>query len=77
VKVIAKNTFREIRIKSGFSTVTLAEKIGTSKQNVGQIERRVNGIAAEKAKMVTELFGVSFDDIFELVERVGSDGKTN
>lgn len=77
MKVIAKNTFREIRIKSGFSTVTLAEKIGTSKQNVGQIERRVNGIAAEKAKMVTELFGVSFDDIFELVERVGSDGKTN
>jgi DNA-binding XRE family transcriptional regulator len=69
VKVIAKNTFREIRIKSGFSTVTLAEKIGTSKQNVGQIERRVNGIAPDKAKVVTELFGVSFDDIFELVER--------
>ena len=69
MKVIAKNTFRETRIKSGFSTVTLAEKIGTSKQNVGQIERRVNGIAPDKAKIVTELFGVNFDDIFELVER--------
>jgi DNA-binding XRE family transcriptional regulator len=72
LKVFAKNNFRTTRIKKGFSAVTLAEKIGTTKQAIGQIERRVHGCGPQKAKLITEVLGVEFDDVFELVERVNA-----
>ena len=76
MKVFAKENFKTTRIKSGFSLSGLADTLEMSKQALGQIERRSNGVAPENARRIVELFGVEFDDVFELIERVGSDGKT-
>jgi DNA-binding XRE family transcriptional regulator len=68
VKVYAKETLRAARIKQGHTIVSLAKAIGTTKQTIGQVERRVNGIGPDKAKQITIALGVKFDDIFELVD---------
>jgi DNA-binding XRE family transcriptional regulator len=72
VKVFANNKFRTTRIKSGFSIAKLAAAINISKQGLSQIERRCNGITPENARLIVDILGVQFDDIFELVERVGA-----
>lgn len=73
MRVFAKDSFRTTRIKKGFTIVSLGKEIGLSKQMIGQIERKVNGVGPEKAKQIIDAFGVEFDDVFELVERVGND----
>jgi transcriptional regulator with XRE-family HTH domain len=69
LKIYAKEGFRAIRIKKGFTIVSLSDAIGTTKQTIGQVERRVNGIGPEKAAKIANVLGVGFDEIFELVER--------
>jgi transcriptional regulator with XRE-family HTH domain len=69
MKVFAKENFREIRIKKGFSIVLLAEVVGMTKQAIGQIERRLNGVSPEKSQEILKTLGVEFDDVFELVDR--------
>jgi transcriptional regulator with XRE-family HTH domain len=69
LKIYAKMNFREVRIKKGFTIVSLSEAIGVTKQTIGQVERRVNGIGPKKATEIANILGVSFDEIFELVER--------
>jgi DNA-binding XRE family transcriptional regulator len=71
MKVFAKKCFREIRIKKGFTTVSLGNAIGTTKQMVGQFEKRLNGVGPDKAKKIIDVLEVEFDDVFELVEREG------
>lgn len=67
MKVMAKSNLRITRIKKGFSTVTLAEKVGLSKQAIGQLERGNNGISPENAQRILEVLDVSFDDVFVIV----------
>lgn len=69
MKVLAKESFREIRIKKGFSIVLLAEVVGMTKQAIGQIERRLNGVSPEKSQEILKTLGVEFDEVFELVDR--------
>lgn len=77
MKIYATDNFRKTRIKKGFSLVALAEKAELSKQAIGQVERRANGISPAKAIKVIELLQTDFDNIFELVERDGEHGKTD
>ena len=76
MKVFANKNFKTTRIKSGFSLSGLAEATEITKQAMGQIERRCNGVSPENAHRIVRLLGVEFDDVFELIERVGADGKT-
>jgi transcriptional regulator with XRE-family HTH domain len=69
MKVFAKENFREIRIRKGFSIVLLAEIVGMTKQAIGQIERRLNGVSPEKSQEILKALGVEFDEVFELVDR--------
>lgn len=69
MKVFAKENFKSIRIKNGFSLVDLSRESGLTKQAIGQIERRSNGVSPKSAKVLTGLLNVDFDEIFELVER--------
>lgn len=69
VKVYARPSFRELRIKKGFSIIMLAHKLNISRQMIAQVERRANGISPDKAKKICELLEVEFDEIFQLVER--------
>ncbi|AHJ88641.1 hypothetical protein GBK2_43 [Geobacillus phage GBK2] len=69
MKVYAKENFREIRIKKGFTTASLGRAVGLTKQAIGQIERRENGVSPENCLKIAEALGVDFDDVFELVER--------
>lgn len=69
MKIIAKDDFRAIRLKKGFTIVGLSEAVGTTKQTIGQVERQINGIGPEKAAKIAEVLGVGFDEIFQLIER--------
>lgn len=69
MKVFAKENFKEMRIKKGFSIVSLAEIVGMTKQAIGQIERRSNGVSPEKSQEILKVLELDFDDIFELVDR--------
>ena len=55
---MAKSNLRITRIKKGFSIVTLAEKVGVSKQAIGQLERGNNGISPENAQRILEVLDV-------------------
>jgi transcriptional regulator with XRE-family HTH domain len=71
MRVVAKDIFREIRIKKGFTIVSLAAAVGTTKQTIGQIERGINGVGPENAKKIAEVLEVEFDEVFDLVKREG------
>lgn len=68
MKIYAKKNFKEIRMKKGYSIVGLAEKTEISKQALGQIERRINGISPENSQKIISTLNTEFDSIFELVE---------
>jgi transcriptional regulator with XRE-family HTH domain len=69
VKILAKETFKNIRLLSGFSAAELARQAGVSKQQLGQVEKGINGISPSKAKAVIEVLGVNFDEVFTIAER--------
>jgi transcriptional regulator with XRE-family HTH domain len=69
MKIYANDNFKVVRMMNGFSIVDLADKVGVSKQMLGQVERRINGISPAKAKSIIEALGVEFKEVFEFVER--------
>lgn len=69
MKIYAKPTFKEARLRMGFSVVSFADKMNISKQAVSGLESRKNGIRPEKAKEALEVLKVDFDEVFEFVER--------
>lgn len=69
MKIYAKKGFREKRLLRGHTLVSLGLAADASKQTMGQVERRVNGIGPEKAKKVAQALHVEFEEIFEFVER--------
>lgn len=69
MKVFAKEELRIIRIKKGITIAQIAEAAGITKQAISQFEKRKNGISPDKTQAIIVLLGVSFDDVFELVER--------
>lgn len=69
MKIYAKDTFRLSRLKGGYTIKDIAEAVGVTKQMIGQIERRENGIGPANAKKLTEVLNVEFEEIFEFVER--------
>lgn len=71
MKIFAKADFRVVRIKNGFTMAKLARMLGVSRTAMGLFERRKNGISPEKSRMLLDILGVEFDDVFELVERGG------
>lgn len=58
----------ELRIKQGMSQVELAKVVGVSKQSINGVERGRTNPAPLLAKNIAEALGISFDDIFSLVE---------
>lgn len=69
MKIYANGQFKIMRIKRGFTVVALAKAVGLTKQAIGQIERRANGVSPEKSVEILRVLGLDFDDVFELVER--------
>lgn len=68
MRIFVNDNFKPTRIKNGFSIIGLSKEIGITKQSLGQIERRVNGISPGNSKKILELFKVEFDDIFTIVD---------
>lgn len=67
MKIFAKENLKFVRMKAGYTAVDLAKKMNVSKSTIGQIERRVNGASPAICKEITDILGVEFDEIFEIV----------
>lgn len=69
MKIYANDNFSKVRLINGYSIAELARQTGISKQQLGQVEKGINGISPAKAKIVIELLGVQFDEVFKFLER--------
>lgn len=65
MKIKAKNCFREIRIKKGFSLTALADAMNVSTSVVSNIENQKN-IRPATAKKVCKVLDESFETLFTI-----------
>lgn len=58
----------ELRIRQGMSQAELARVVGVARQSINGVEQGRANPTPLLAKNIAETLGISFDDIFSLVE---------
>jgi len=67
MKIVAKKTFREFRLKHGFSIELLGEAAGITYRTSYRIEKG-EPARATTAKKMCDALGCGFDDIFQITD---------
>ena len=60
---------KQLRIKAGFSQLTMAEKLGISRQSYMSIERGSRELNFDEAEKFCGIFGITMDDLAKATEQ--------
>lgn len=63
----AKNNFKLLRIRSGYSQHSLAKAANTTPGTISRIENNKSGINPKNAKAISNVLSVDFDELFEIL----------
>lgn len=64
-----KSTFMAAKLKAGYSSSQLGDKVSVTRQAIHSIETGKRSVSPALSKNLCQAMHVEFDDIFKLVEK--------
>ena len=69
IVVKSAEDFTKRAYELGFSISALSRAVGYNRSTLSHIVQGLNGISPKKAKLVTEMLGTEFSELFDIVEK--------